>query len=391
MHNKQFVRILNFLLKVTLLISFFPSIQPSLAAVPKPDHVVICILENHSYQQIVGSNYAPYINTLVFQSANLLEYYALTHPSQPNYLMLFSGSNQGETTDNLPAGTPWTTPNLGGALLNAGNTFKSYSEGLPTPGSTVAVSGAYARKHCPWVNWQGNGLNQIPSSCNLSMTEFPTNFNLLPDVSFVIPNQNNDMHNGSDPGRISAGDNWLQQYLKPYIDWAQDNNSLFILTLDEDNFTPTNRIMCLFIGPMVRQGNYYLKSYNHYDLLHTIEEMYSLPNSGNSANAESIDEIWMSTLGIQDFSEASISSYVYPNPLTDNSRIVITEETGKNGGDMHLLIYNIQGKLVSDEIIHVLQGKNSYAFRKEGFSNGVYTFQIKNERTLLSSGKVVVD
>ena len=199
------------------------------------------------------------------------------------------------------------------------------------------------------------------------------------------------MHNGSDPGRISAGDNWLQQYLKPYIDWAQDNNSLFILTLDEDNFTPTNRIMCLFIGPMVRQGNYYLKSYNHYDLLHTLEEMYTLPNSGNSANAESIDEIWMSTLGIQDFPEASISSYVYPNPLTNNSRIVVKEETGKNGGDMHLLIYNIQGKLVSDEIIHVLQGKNSYAFRKEGFSNGVYTFQIKNERTLLSSGKVVVD
>ena len=391
MLNKQFVRILNFFLDTILLVFYFLSIQTSFAAVPKPDHVVICILENHSYQQIIGSNYTPYINTLVFQSANLQEYYALTHPSQPNYLMLFSGSNQGETTDNLPAGTPWTTTNLGGSLLNSGNTFKAYSEGLPTPGSTVAVSGAYARKHCPWVNWQGNGVNQIPSSCNLSMTEFPTNFNLLPDVSFVIPNQNNDMHNGSDPGRVSAGDNWLQQYLKPYVDWAQDNNSLFILIFDEDNFTTTNRIMSLFIGPMVRQGNYYLKSYNHYDLLHTIEEMYSLPHAGNSANAQSIDEIWLSTLGVQDLSETSLSAIVYPNPIKENSRILITEETGKSTSDMHLSIYDIAGKLVSDEIIHILPGKNSYAFRKEGFSNGVYTFQIKNERTLLSSGKVVVE
>src|SRR3954463_14761768 len=108
------------------------------AIVPRPDHVVVCILENHSYGQIVGSADAPYINSLLPQSAHMMEYYALTHPSQPNYIMLFSGNNQGETTDNLPSGCPWNSMNLGGSLLNTGYTFGGYSEDLPTLGSTVA-------------------------------------------------------------------------------------------------------------------------------------------------------------------------------------------------------------------------------------------------------------
>ena len=391
MFNKLLLRKKVLLPVVALLVLFFSPEQSTLAAVPKPDHVVICILENHSYQQIIGSVHAPYINTLVFQSANLQKYYGLAHPSQPNYLMLFSGNNQGEATDNLPAGTPWTTPNLGGSLLNAGNTFTSYSEGLPTMGSTVAVSGAYARKHCPWVNWQGSGINQIPATSNLTMSDFPTNFSYLPDVSFVIPNQNNDMHNGSDPGKISAGDVWLEQHMKPYVNWAQDNNSLFILVFDEDDFTPFNRIMCLFIGPMVRQGNYYLKSYNHYDLLHTLEEMYSLPHVANSINGQTIDEIWISSLNVRNLTPASISASVYPNPLTDNSQIVISTDPGNSDSNMHLLIFDIAGRLMNDEIIHLMPGANSYAFRKEGLSNGIYTFQVRNEKNLLGSGKVVVD
>ena len=62
--------------------------------VPRPDHVVICVLENHGYWSIVGSPYAPFINGLIGRSALLQEYYALTHPSQPNYIMLYSGDAQ---------------------------------------------------------------------------------------------------------------------------------------------------------------------------------------------------------------------------------------------------------------------------------------------------------
>lgn len=381
--------ILHFLLFIAL---FLEGSKCSLASVPRPDHVVICILENHSYNQIVGSTAAPYINSLVPESANLKEFYGLSHPSQPNYLMMFSGANQGETTDNLPSGTPWTTKNLGSSLLYTGYTFASYSEGLPSQGSTVGTSGSYARKHCPWVNWQGTGTNQIPASCNKSMNDFPTNFSHLPDLSYVIPNQNNDMHNGSDPARITTGDSWVKTNLKAYIDWAKQNNSLLILTFDEDNFTPTNHIMCLFIGQMVQNGSYAANTYNHYDLLRTLEDMFTLPHAGNAATATPIEEIWKSTsVGITSISDINFAG-VYPNPVTDYSQIVFENKNrDQNNKEIHLVISDIAGRIKSDEVVTLLPGRNNYAFRREGFSSGLYTFMLLDENAVIGKGKLIVN
>lgn len=360
------------------------------AFIPRPDHVVICMLENHSYQQIVGSPHTPYINSLVNESANLQKFFALTHPSQPNYLMMFSGSDQGETTDNLPVGTPWTTPNLGASLINSGFSFIGYSEDLPATGSTVAASGAYARKHSPWVNWQGTGLNQIPVSSNLSFADFPSDFDSLPDVSFVIPNQDNDMHNGSDPDRIAIGDQWIEHNLKPYIDWAWNNNSLFILTFDEDNFTNINHIMCLFIGPMVRRGNYYMNNYNFYDLLRTLEDMYNLPNAANSAFAMPISEIWMTPVDVPILSVNDFSSYVYPNPLSDNSLLIFTFEKDERK-NIHLLVYDALGRVRNESSISFSKGLNSYPFEKAILASGIYTYVLRNEEMIFSSGKIIVE
>lgn len=388
-------RLFNLKISKTIALSIFllgMSLNSS-SVIPRPDHVVICILENHSFSQVIGVSSAPYINSLVSQSASLEEYYALTHPSQPNYLMMFSGSNQGETTDNLPVGTPWTTPNLGASLLMTGYTFAAYSEDLPTTGSTVATSGAYARKHCPWVNWQGNGPNQIPASCNLAMDQFPTDFTHLPDVSFVIPNQNNDMHNGADPAKISVGDSWVQNFLKPYTDWAQTHNSLLILTFDEDNFTTTNRIMLLFSGEMVQPGAYTQNGYNHYDLLRTIEDMFALPHAGNAGNARPITEIWKtgSTTGITDFSYSSLTASVYPNPLSDNSQITISNDQHINNENVHLVVYDIAGRKRNDQVINLKPGKNKFSFSREGLAGGIYTYQLLNEKRMVATGRVVVE
>jgi len=124
---------------------------PVANGVPRPDHVVIVIEENHSFSQIIGSPDAPYINSLVAQGALFTQSYAITHPSQPNYLDIFSGSNQGVTDDSCPH--YFITDNLGLYLLNASLTFAGYSEDLPSVGSLVCTSGAYARKHAPWVNF----------------------------------------------------------------------------------------------------------------------------------------------------------------------------------------------------------------------------------------------
>src|SRR4051812_32337687 len=83
------------------------------AALPTPDHVVIVIEENHSAQSILGNANAPFINALATSGLSFDNFYANAHPSQPNYLQLFSGTNQNVLSDATPtSGLPFTTPNL---------------------------------------------------------------------------------------------------------------------------------------------------------------------------------------------------------------------------------------------------------------------------------------
>lgn len=360
------------------------------AFVPRPDKVVICVLENHGFPQIIGSASAPYINHLAGIGANMVEFYALTHPSQPNYIMLFSGDNQGVTTDNVPTGTPWTVPNLGASLLNAGFTFGGYSEDLPGVGSNVASSGGYARKHNPWVNWQGTGTNQIPSSCNMPLTMFPTDFNQLPDLSFVVPNQDNDMHNGSDPARIVVGDEWVRTHLEAYVNWAMTHNSLFILTFDEDNNLYQNRIPTIFVGPMVQPGTYMVNGYHHYDHLRTLEEMYGLPYAGASASAEPILEVW-NTTGIQNPSGNGIRAIVYPNPVRSESNLMISSDGEFPGTGLEFHVYDVLGNVVRKIIIPDFSTSTSLLFHKEGLTAGVYYWRIFQKNRVLSAGKLVIE
>ena len=176
---------------------------------------MIVIEENHSYSEIIGSSAAPYINSLAAQGALFTQSYAITHPSQPNYLDIFSGFNQGVTNDSCPH--YFATDNVGLYLLNASLTFAGYSEDLPSIGSIVCSSGAYLRRHAPWVNF-----TNIPRTTNLPYSNFPTDYSTLPTLSFVIPNVNNDMHNGT----IQQGDSWLQQHLDAYVQWAMRRSGL---------------------------------------------------------------------------------------------------------------------------------------------------------------------
>ena len=269
------------------------SVEDAVATLPKPDHIVIVILENHAYSQIIGSGSAPYINSLSKDaySANFTYSYAITHPSQPNYLDLYSGSNQGVTDDNNPPNDPFTTANLGRQLINASGSYSTYSESLPSVGYNGDSYGAYVRKHNPAANWMGTGTNRIPSTTNKPFTAFPTDYTKLPTVSIVVPNQNNDMHNGSDPTRITTGDTWVKNHLNNYVQWAKTHNSLFILTFDEDDDKHGNRIVTIFTGSMVKSGQY-STTINHYRVLRTIENIYGLPYAGNAANVKTITVCW---------------------------------------------------------------------------------------------------
>lgn len=268
------------------------------ANLPTPDHVVVVIEENHSYTQITSTyaSSAPNLLSLAAAGADFTNSHATDHPSQPNYLELFSGSNQGVTSDTIPGSTPFTTANLGAQLIAAGKTFTGYSEDLPAAGSLASTSGNYARKHNPWSDWQAASpaANQLPASTNQPLTAFPSDFTQLPTLSFVIPNLVDDMHNGTDPSTISTGDTWFQNHLGAYASWCMTHNSLLVVTFDEDNTSNLNpnQIFTVFYGPMVQPGQY-SESINHYSVLRTLEDLYSLPHAGSAASATAITDAFV--------------------------------------------------------------------------------------------------
>jgi hypothetical protein len=75
---------------------------------------VVVVLENHSFDQIIDSGRAPFIDSLAANGALFVNAFAVAHPSQPNYFALFSGSTQ-DVRDN--AKHSFDAPNLAAALM----------------------------------------------------------------------------------------------------------------------------------------------------------------------------------------------------------------------------------------------------------------------------------
>src|SRR5215475_9202521 len=241
-------------------------------AVPRQQHTVVVVFENQPYNAIIGTSAASYINSLARMGALFTASYGLTHPSEPNYLALFSGSTHGITSDQCP--TSVRAPNLASDLAAAGFSFAGYSEGLPAPGSFACQAGKYARKHVPWTDF-----SNVQAAANQPFTRFAaTGYARLPTVSFVIPNLCHDMHDCS----VATGDAWLRAHLGGYVAWAMSHDSLLIVTWDEDNGFHSNHIATIFVGEQVKPGRYRVPI-NHYNVLRTIEQAYGLPYRGQAA------------------------------------------------------------------------------------------------------------
>ncbi|MGE5609336.1 MAG: alkaline phosphatase family protein [Bacillota bacterium] len=237
------------------------------ASIPHFDHVVVAIEENKAYSQIIGSTEAPFINSLARGGALFTRSYAVSHPSQPNYLALFAGSTLGITTDNDPG--ILTAPNLAQELFQNHMSFAGYTDGI-------------VPKHNPWLDF-----SNVPKSANQPMSHFPRNFSKLPTVSFVTPNQAHDMHDGT----IGQGDTWLASHLGQYAQWAKTHNSLLIVTFDEDDDSHGNHIATVFYGAGVQPGRY-KTPITHYRVLRTLEDVYNLPHIGAAATATPITQPW---------------------------------------------------------------------------------------------------
>jgi len=363
---------------------------------PAPAHIVVLWEENYAYTQIIGSSYAPNINAFVGDphAAVFTQFFAIEHPSQPNYIDFFSGANQGLVTDDFPTTDgltiPFTTPNLAAELLAAGKTFKTFSEDLPSVGSDVATytsGGAnYARKHNPCTNWVGTAANQFSDTLNQPFTNFPVaaNYSSLPTVSFVVPNMTNDMHDGSYPSNITVGDTWMNSHLSSLKTWALDNNTLYIIIYDEDDDLHGNNIPVVFYGGMVKGGTY-TENVNFYYLLRTIEDMYSLTHAGSAATATPITDCWqpITGLGVNNTVNKNLSFTIVPNPASDivtfNCNIPLTSQAT-------ITVTDITGRIAGK---YTMTG-TSLQVNTSAYVQGIYSYAISDRSGKINDGKFVI-
>ena len=262
------------------------------SVVPAFDHVFTVVMENHSYSEIIGNSSAPYINSLAGQYGLATNYFAVSHPSLPNYLALAGGSTFGVTTDCSPLTCPINAANIADRIEAAGKSWRAYMESMPSACGT-SDAGAYAVKHDPFVYFndirtnaarcQNDVVPYTELAADLASTTTTANF------VWITPNLCNDMHDCS----ITTGDTWLMNNLPVIFSstaW-QTQNSVLLLTWDENDGASGNQVATLVIGRSVTPGYQSTALYNHYSLLKTIEAGLGLPalttnDGGASAMAD---------------------------------------------------------------------------------------------------------
>jgi acid phosphatase len=239
------------------------------ASVPSSNHVVLLIEENHSYSSVIGSSSMPYLNTLASKYGLATQYYANTHPSIGNYFMLTAGAI---ITNNDSFCSTITNDNVVRHLLTAGKTWKSYAESLPSVGYTGCGSGAYVKRHNPYAYFS-DVANSSEKNNLVPFTQFSKDLanNALPNFSFIVPNLNDDAHDGT----LTQADNWLKTNIAPLLSNATFlKDGILIIVFDESVDSDTahggGHVAALVIGPKVKAGSKTGTVYQHQNTLKTL-------------------------------------------------------------------------------------------------------------------------
>jgi phosphatidylinositol-3-phosphatase len=246
---------------------------------PRPSHIIIVWLENHGYYSIVGNSQAPFINSLIPKGVLFTKDYANYHPSYPNYITWFSGSNQGVVTNSCISGKPFTYTNIWSALKGVGLSFAWYSESLPYTGYTGCSTYPYVEKHNPTTIFKN-----VPDSINKPLWAFNwqdtsyTNIKKLQRVVCITPNQYHNMHDGT----IAAADTWLKNIFSKLVSYCIKHNSIFIVYWDESETASDNRIPVIAIGGPMKVNYKSSDWYDHLSWTRTITSMYGAENGWNS-------------------------------------------------------------------------------------------------------------
>ncbi|KAL2024116.1 hypothetical protein VTK56DRAFT_9896 [Thermocarpiscus australiensis] len=251
------------------------------------DRFITIWLENQDYANVAvdGS-----IADLKRQGILLTRYYALTHPSQPNYLAAIGADYFGLNHDDFVR-VPENVSTVVDLLESKDITWAGYFEDMPGPGymgnASDGSSGTgawdYVRKHNPFVSYDSINMYGERLLNVESLAAFHRAFSAkqVPQFVFMSPNMINDGHNST----LEIATEWSHKFLESLLaDEAFSERTLIMLTYDEsETYSEPNHIVTLLLGsavPPALKGTHDDTFYTHYSILSTVELNWGLPNLG---------------------------------------------------------------------------------------------------------------
>ena len=261
---------------------------------PNFSHVFVIVMENEESSAIVGNGAAPYVNGLLSAHGLAARYYAVSHPSLPNYLALTAGSTFGISSDCT--GCFVNATNLADQVESSGRSWKAYMESMPSS-CYVGDAYPYMQKHDPFIYY--NDIRTNATRCAAYVVPFTqlradlTN-GTVPNFAWITPNMCNDMHDCS----IATGDAWLANVVPGILGSSAflDGGVLFI-TWDEGSSgagccgnAAGGQVATLVIASNGVAGVRSTISETHYSLLRTIEDAWGMSPLGQAGNAAAMRE-----------------------------------------------------------------------------------------------------
>jgi hypothetical protein len=346
------------------------SLGPASAAGPVPhlEHVVLIVLEDKNYDEV---RTLPYISSLIATGAVFTNSHGVAHPSQPNYLALWSGSQQGVTDNTCPApGSPFSTENLGHACQAAGYLWRSYVESLPSTASLVcsANGGLYTRDHNPCTNF-----DNLNDQDNRPYTDLARDLGRGHYDEFIYAAPNN--CNNSRDCPASTSDTWLANNV-PWIMGYMGPNDLLIITWDED-LSADNHILTIFLGGPVKPGYASSRAINHYTVLRTICDGLGLAPFGAAASESPIVDAWIGAASRDDtpLPDRVELSQNRPNPFSRSTRLSFYLPREER---VRLEVLDVRGAIVATLIDgRRPAGTNTIAYEAAKVPSGIYFFALQ--------------
>jgi len=267
---------------------------------PQSRHVVLVMEENQDYATVVGdtTNW-PNLNHLIADGSLPTNYYANTHPSIGNYFMLTTG--QILTNDDNSTAV-WNVDSFARRMLTYGVSFRIYAEGI-TNGYVGGNTGLYLIRHNPFAMLSDIANNATVAQQHIwPFSQFATDLanGTLPEFSFIVPNVDDDAHNGTP----LQADSWLQNNvvipLTNHPAFQSGGDGLLFVNFDEGADTDTTygggHVSPVLWGPIVRAGYAQISStiYQEQSMLRTIMEALSVPYPpGAAGSAPSMSEFFI--------------------------------------------------------------------------------------------------